>query len=200
MSPEAAKGLLVDHRADIYSLGVIFYDVLTGRVPFEAPTPVEVLTKHITEAPVPPRQRRPSAEITEAAERLILKALAKEPDDRFQSMDELRVELQHCFGTVAYRRDAYRIPGLRESGVLPRIRRLTDELDEWLRQSEDVMAEATRRMQEWAASGAVTLAPEKKQPAVIVDGVDWDDLAGPVVEAGGDEAPLLLTKKKKDRA
>src|SRR5688572_26847026 len=57
MSPEAARGQLVDSRADIYSLGVIFYDMLTGHVPFEAETPIEVLTKHITEQPVPPRMR-----------------------------------------------------------------------------------------------------------------------------------------------
>jgi hypothetical protein len=64
------------------------------------------MRKHIHEAPVPPRRARPDAEITETAEKLILRALAKKPADRQQSMDELRAELQLCFGSVAYKRDA----------------------------------------------------------------------------------------------
>jgi serine/threonine-protein kinase len=204
MSPESAKGLLVDHRSDIYSLGVIFYDMLTGRVPFEAQTPVEVLHKHINDPPAPPRQRNPRAEITEAAERLILKALAKDPARRHQSMDDLRAELQKCYGSVAYRRDAYKIPGARESGVLPRLRRLTEELDEWLRQNRGALDEAARRIQ----SAAAQIAAQAEEDAhegprhealheIVHDDPDWDDLEGPVVEAGGDEAPLLLTKKKR---
>jgi eukaryotic-like serine/threonine-protein kinase len=190
MSPEAAKGQLVDARADVYSLGVIFYDMLTGHVPFEAETPIEVLTKHITEPPLPPRLRNPKSEITDAAETLIMKALSKNPDGRQQSMDELRGELQHCYGSVAYRRDAYRIPGARESGVLPRLRRLTEELDEWLRQNSGQLAEAEKRLTEIAAH------PETA-PTQEMNTMDWDDFESPVLEAGGDDAPLLLTKKKK---
>jgi serine/threonine protein kinase len=75
MSPEAARGQVVDARADIYSLGLIFYEMLTGAVPFEASSPLGVLAKHIGEPPPPPTPIAPEAEITPAAERLILSIL-----------------------------------------------------------------------------------------------------------------------------
>jgi eukaryotic-like serine/threonine-protein kinase len=109
MSPEAAQGLPVDHRSDVYSLGILFYDMLVGHVPFEAEAAADVMQQQIHKPPVPPRRARPDAEITEAAERFILKALAKRPEDRQQTMDDLRTELQTCYGSVAYRRNAPRI-------------------------------------------------------------------------------------------
>jgi eukaryotic-like serine/threonine-protein kinase len=118
MSPEAAQGLPVDHRSDVYSLGILFYDMLVGHVPFEAEAAADVMQQQIHKPPVPPRRARPDAEITEAAERLILKALAKKPADRQQTMDDLRAELQGCYGSIAYRRDARRI-GVEASALPP---------------------------------------------------------------------------------
>jgi serine/threonine-protein kinase len=137
IAPEAVKGHDVDHRADIYALGVVFYLALTGEVPFWSPNPVSILRQHVNEDPIPPRQRAPDAEITEGAELLILRALAKDPAERQQTMDELRTELAGCFGNVVYRRDAARLPGAAASGLAPRKRSLTDELDEWLTTSRD---------------------------------------------------------------
>ena len=83
MSPEQSMGQPVDYRCDIYSLGVVLYELVTGRVPYEAETPLAVLLKHVND-PLPlPRQIRP--DLPEAVERVILKAMAKSPDDRFQS-------------------------------------------------------------------------------------------------------------------
>lgn len=83
MSPEQGMGRPVDYRCDIYSLGVVLYELVTGRVPFQAETPLAVLLKHIND-PLPlPRQIKP--DLPEAVERVILKAMAKLPDDRFQS-------------------------------------------------------------------------------------------------------------------
>ena len=175
MSPEAAKGLPdVDHRADIYALGVIFYDLLTGHPPFEGGAPVEILSRQIGEAPIPPRQAAPEAEIAEAAERLILRALEKDPARRHQSMEELRDDLRGCFGSVAYKREADRVPGARAAGVDPgaRARRLTEELDDWLRQNRDQLVAGQRRLE--AQLGVVT------EPAA----------------EGTDSEPLLLTRKK----
>jgi hypothetical protein len=81
MSPEQGKGLAVDGRTDVYSLGVVLFEMLTGRVPYEAETPMAVVIKHITD-PVPvPRQVNPN--IPESVEQVLLKALAKDRDDRF---------------------------------------------------------------------------------------------------------------------
>jgi serine/threonine protein kinase len=137
MSPEAARGAEVDLRSDIYSVGVILFDMLCGRPPFEAEEVQDVLSMHISQPPPLPRKIAPEREITEACELLVLKALAKDPRDRHQSMDEFREELQNCYGSVAYRRNAFSIPGARTLGPEARGRRLTDELSEWMHRDDD---------------------------------------------------------------
>jgi serine/threonine-protein kinase len=110
MSPESARGGPIDHRSDVYSMGIMFYDMLVGHVPFHGGSPVEVLSRHIAEPPVPPRQARPDAEISPAAEALIMRAIAKDPAKRQQTMEELREELRGCWGKVAPRRHAEKVP------------------------------------------------------------------------------------------
>jgi tetratricopeptide (TPR) repeat protein len=87
MSPEQGRGEKVDSRTDIYSLGIVLYEMATGVVPFHAETPMAVVVKHIID-PLPlPRSKNP--ELPEQIERVILKALSKEPADRFQEAGEL---------------------------------------------------------------------------------------------------------------
>ena len=93
MSPEQALGKPLDQRADIYSVGVIMYELFTGKVPFEAESFMGILTKHITTAPMPPRQVAPEREIPAEIEAVILRAMAKEADERYQTMDEVVGEL-----------------------------------------------------------------------------------------------------------
>jgi len=104
MAPETARIGVSDPRTDIYALGVIFYEMLTGTVPFAGETAVDVMLKVVSEPVVPPRTRAPGIEITAEAEQLIMKALAKDPRLRQQSMEELFDELQRCYGSVRYRR------------------------------------------------------------------------------------------------
>ncbi|MCB8962274.1 MAG: protein kinase [Ardenticatenales bacterium] len=83
MSPEAAQGARVDDRADIYSLGVILYEMVTGRTPYEGDTPIAVIMKHVTEPLPPPTAINPN--IPDDVVRIIERSLAKKPEDRFPS-------------------------------------------------------------------------------------------------------------------
>jgi serine/threonine protein kinase len=93
MSPEQAAGTPLDHRGDIYSLGVMLYELATGRVPFDAENFVGILSQQLYQDPEPPRQAAPKANIPGAFEAIILKCMQKKPDRRYQSMQELREDL-----------------------------------------------------------------------------------------------------------
>jgi serine/threonine-protein kinase len=89
MAPEQASGQPVDHRADIYSLGVIMYEMFTGRVPFEADTYMGVLTQHMFVRPVPPSRVPAAVEDLGELEGIVLRCMEKKPEDRFGSMDDV---------------------------------------------------------------------------------------------------------------
>jgi serine/threonine protein kinase len=94
MAPEQATSKVVDARVDIYSLGIVFYEMVTGRKPYVADTPLAVLIKHASEPLPRPKLLVPT--LPDRVEQIILKALAKKPEDRYQTMGEFAAALERC--------------------------------------------------------------------------------------------------------
>lgn len=90
-SPEQAKGEAIDYKTDIYSIGVVLYEMVTGKVPFSGDNPVTVALKHIQAQPILPSKIVP--DISPKLEHIILKAMAKDPSQRYNSADEMALEL-----------------------------------------------------------------------------------------------------------
>src|SRR5213595_1105599 len=86
LSPEQARGAMVDQRSDLYSVGIVLYEMLTGSVPFTGDTPLEIAMKHLSEIPVPPSEVR--SDVPEDLDLVVLRALAKDPEDRYQTAEE----------------------------------------------------------------------------------------------------------------
>jgi serine/threonine-protein kinase len=170
MSPEQAKGDKPDHRVDIYAAGCILYEMLTGDVPFHAETFMGVLTKHMFEEPQPPSQRNPDAHVPPDVEAVCLKALAKDRDQRYQTMKEVAVALEQCAGgdlSQAWGNEPSG-PGLRESS-----------------QSFRAPGTAARN-----AVAATPVEPPKKKTGLVVGGI-----LGALVLASGGAAVVMMQKK-----
>jgi serine/threonine-protein kinase len=87
MSPEQARGLTLDFRSDIYSTGVVLYEIFTGSLPFEGDSPLAVVLKHVQEKPPPPQTKNPKLDPRISA--IILRCMQKSPEERYQTVNEL---------------------------------------------------------------------------------------------------------------
>lgn len=101
MSPEQAQGKTLDARSDIYSLAIILYEALTGKLPFDARTPMEYIQKHVVATPIPLDERVPELKFPKGLGQVIEKALAKDPNDRYANAIEFARALSSFIGSDA---------------------------------------------------------------------------------------------------
>jgi serine/threonine-protein kinase len=104
IAPETAETGEADARSDIYSVGILLYEMLTGAVPFDGETTAETLRMQVSAQAQAPSERNPYVEITPEAERAILRALEKNPANRHASMQELGADLERAYGSMRWRR------------------------------------------------------------------------------------------------
>lgn len=121
MSPEQAAGEVVDHRADIYALGIVMYEMFTGRVPFEADSYMGVLTKHMYMDPAPPSDVSPEVKELGMLEHVILRCLQKRPSARYDNLAALLIDLDERVPSAAggHQPSVQAMPLLTEQRPLP---------------------------------------------------------------------------------
>jgi len=168
MSPEQARGAPLDARSDLYAVGVLLYQMMTGLLPFDADSAVGFATKHLMEPPPPPRVRRPDAVLSPAMEALILRALSKDPAGRPQTADDFRAELLATQGGARAAAGTARPAGLvtraDEARATPQDRtlpiRLTREARTRAGEGDAAVLAAKRSIAavKWVTAGLVTAA------------------------------------------
>ncbi len=117
LSPEQAQGRPADQRSDIYSLGAVFYEMVTGTVLFGGESLPDILRGHVSGEVIPPSRRTPGAGTYACIDALTLRCLKKNPPLRFAGTGELCEALDACVTDCAFLRDAHRLPGIMESGI-----------------------------------------------------------------------------------
>src|SRR3982751_1138135 len=152
-SPEQARGTSVDQRSDVYSLGIVLYELLTGTVPFTGDTPVEIAMKHLSTIAEPPSTRR--HDIPRDLDLIVMRALAKDPNDRYQSTEEMDADLERF---------------LRGAAVSP----VTEE------SATQILRLPPAEDQPYAATAATMIAPPSRRTAVMPPPPVYYDLDEPI--------------------
>ncbi len=165
MSPEQCLGEPLDARSDVYSCGVLFYELIVGEPPFEADDPQSVLRQQLVVPPIPPSRKRPGAGVDARADGIILKALSKAREDRYASMRDMRAALRELLLTLGHEPTS---PLLRTStpppapASAPRTRQVTQIRALSSRPASSDMLESADPVAEFLAAHAVISNREKR--------------------------------------
>jgi serine/threonine-protein kinase len=157
MAPEQARGDELDARCDVYAVGVMLYELLTGTVPFTGNTPLNVLTAQLTQAPDAPRERAPDRAITPALEAVVMHSMAKDPRDRYATAAAMAIAI------TAARADANDVDAVKPgrvtaaaSGAVPMARPLSDDM------VHAPTLPAPEPSKKKVGSGSITLPPPRE--------------------------------------
>ncbi len=187
MSTEQAYGRPTDERSDVYGLGVIAYEMFTGRVPFEGETFMAVISQHMLDPPPPFAQKNPRAKAPPELEAIVLATMAKDPADRPQSMSELHDQLL-TFATEAGITDALpeRLTNVSFSHMPPPMVRTEAE-------ASPVQARPTPRRRD-LTPGILTLEDEPERPPSVAAGPPWGAIVAVAVVLFGGFGALAMTR------
>jgi serine/threonine protein kinase len=117
LSPEQAQDKPASERSDIYALGVVFYEMIAGTVPYGGDSMLQILNGHVNSDLILPSERAPDFGIDPSVDAVVAKCLEKDPARRFANTDELCDALNNCVTDRAFLRDAHRLPGIEASGI-----------------------------------------------------------------------------------
>lgn len=172
MAPEQSQGHKVDHRADIYALGVVFYELVTGRRPYEADTPIAVIIKHINDPLPNPRQFVP--DLPHGVEQIIIKALQKDPENRYQDMGKFAEVLEKAsHGIVPETASESLIASGEESTII------RTSVSSSRSRLQGILNKMPKPF--WVGAGVITLLV---LIGVIFYATDWFSIQAPVQETG----------------
>jgi serine/threonine protein kinase len=155
MSPEQVRSENVDHRTDIYSLGGTLYRFVTGEFPFEGNSPMGIMSKHLTDELVPPSERAPDLHIPPEVDRIILRAMARDRDQRYPTAGDMRHDLEAVLGVPSGERIRPRASVLADSSEAPAVSDSNDTMS-WLERGDFDAFERRERFRKRLASFVVT--------------------------------------------
>ena len=183
-SPEQARNGFVDHKSDIYSLGIVMYEMVTGRVPFDGDTAVAVAIQHLQEDMIPPSKYAP--DLPANLEKIILKCTQKSPDRRYQSMADLLVDLKRAL--INPEEDFVTLEAAAVAGATKVIRE--DEVNEIKRQANQILTPDISRERETPKQKQVEMQsqkPAQKQKSRRTRDWEEDELEEPYYDEEGYE-------------